>query len=79
MTDMRCARCGQFGIHWRDLTTSPWTYCPHCGGTNCQEAPEESDEEICRGCGDGDKVPAEGYWRCPVCDAEWWDEEDDDG
>ncbi len=28
-------------------------------------------DEPCRGCGDGDKVPASGYWRCPVCDAEW--------
>ncbi|MDO9334917.1 MAG: hypothetical protein Q7T61_00815 [Caulobacter sp.] len=32
------------------------------------------EEEACFGCGDGDKVPAvlpDGYWRCPVCDAEW--------
>lgn len=28
----------------------------------------------CPGCGDGDIVPETGYFRCPVCDAEW-DEE----
>lgn len=33
-------------------------------------------DDICPGCGDGDKVPAKGYWRCPVCDAEWFDEEE---
>ena len=40
------------------------------------EAPEsiEADPE-CEGCGGGDKVPAFGYWRCPVCDAEWPNEE----
>lgn len=40
---------------------------------------ENEDREPCRGCGDGDKVPAilpEGYWRCPVCDAEWYDEDE---
>lgn len=31
-------------------------------------------EEPCPGCGDGDKVPASGYWCCPVCDAEWHDD-----
>ena len=20
-----------------------------------------------------DHVPATGYWKCPICDAEWWD------
>jgi len=34
------------------------------------------DEEICSGCGDGDRVPAKGYWRCPICDAEWTDGEE---
>lgn len=29
----------------------------------------------CTGCGGGDKVPAdEDYWRCPKCDAEWFEE-----
>lgn len=32
------------------------------------------EPEPCEGCGDGDKVPATGYWKCPVCDAEWEDE-----
>lgn len=27
------------------------------------------DEEPCETC--GDRVPAEGYWVCPSCDAEW--------
>ena len=44
-------------------------------------------DEPCPGCGDGDKVPAHGYFLCPVCDAEWdqedavdaeWDQEDGD-
>lgn len=35
---------------------------------------EDDDiDEVCEGCGDGDKVPATGYWRCPVCDSEWDD------
>lgn len=33
------------------------------------------DDEPCPGCGDGDKVPAHGYWQCPVCDAEWYENE----
>lgn len=37
--------------------------------------PEENADEPCPGC---DKVPAKGYWRCPVCDAEWPDDDDDD-
>jgi len=37
---------------------------------------EDDDPEPCYGCGDGDKVPAGAdYWRCPVCDAEWYDDE----
>lgn len=35
--------------------------------------------EPCEHCGDGDPVPAKGYWRCPVCDAEWNTNEDDGG
>ncbi len=31
------------------------------------------DYDECPGCGDGDKVPARGYWQCPICDAEWDD------
>lgn len=36
------------------------------------------DETPCEGCGDGDKVPASGYWRCPVCDTEWPDDDEED-
>jgi len=36
---------------------------------------DEEDLEPCLGCGDGDKVPAKGYWKCPVCDAEWADDD----
>lgn len=37
--------------------------------------PETHEDEPCSGCGDGDKVPAKGYWVCPVCDAEWNEDE----
>lgn len=37
---------------------------------------EDYHREPCHECGDGDKVPAIGYWRCPACDAEWHDDED---
>jgi ribosomal protein L37AE/L43A len=31
----------------------------------------------CPGCQGGDKVPANAdYWRCPVCDAEWYEEDE---
>lgn len=40
---------------------------------------EEADEaDRCSYCADGDPVPAKGYWRCPECDAEWHDDEDED-
>lgn len=35
----------------------------------------DDEEEYCEGCGDGDFVPQFGYFRCPVCDAEWDDPE----
>lgn len=35
-------------------------------------------EERCDYCGDGDPVPPVGYWRCPVCDAEWHNDEDEE-
>ena len=38
---------------------------------------EVEQYDPCEGCGDGDKVPASGYFRCPVCDAEWSDDGDD--
>lgn len=33
------------------------------------------DDEPCPYCGDGDHVPAKGHWICPVCDAEWNEED----
>jgi len=38
----------------------------------------EDDEDLCPNCGDGDAVPDQGYWRCPVCDAEWNQDDEDD-
>ncbi len=38
---------------------------------------EAENEEPCEHCGEGDPVPAKGYWRCPVCDAEWNDKDED--
>lgn len=35
------------------------------------DSPASDPEDYCEGCGNGDKVPASGYWRCPKCDAEW--------
>lgn len=32
----------------------------------------------CPGCRGGDKVPAKGYFLCPICDAEWHEEEEED-
>lgn len=37
----------------------------------------EDELEPCEGCGDGDKVPAKGYWICPKCGAEWSDDDND--
>lgn len=35
---------------------------------------DEMASDDCPGCRGGDKVPANAdYWRCPVCDAEWFD------
>lgn len=33
--------------------------------------PDEDDG--CDYC--ADHVPTEGYWRCPVCDAEWYEDD----
>ena len=44
MSIMRCSHCGRYGIYWKGLESlSPWTYCPHCEGINCQ-VPEEQEE-----------------------------------
>lgn len=36
------------------------------------------DDDACEHCGDGDPVLAKGYWRCPVCDAEWNQDDEDE-
>jgi hypothetical protein len=47
---MICSLCHQRGIYWKNLTgLVPYTYCPNCGETNCQEPEpyrqEENEEE----------------------------------
>lgn len=42
---MKCALCGQYGIYWKNLCTNPFTYCPYCKHTNCNELQEECEEE----------------------------------
>ncbi len=37
-------------------------------------SPDDEDYEECPGC---ERAPAKGYYRCPVCDAEWPDEDED--
>lgn len=38
MATMICSICGRAGIYWKNLTAifGAYTYCPNCGGTNCQ-------------------------------------------
>ena len=38
---------------------------------------EKQPDPDCEGCSGGDAVPAAGYWRCPRCDTEWYDEDGD--
>jgi hypothetical protein len=46
MGDMCCGKCYRFGIYWIGLGTgNPHTYCPNCGGVNCQQAEEPEEEE----------------------------------
>ena len=48
MSEMICKHCGRRGIYWKNLASQyygPYTYCPHCGGTNCQKREEEFEEE----------------------------------
>ena len=45
MSTMVCGRCHQYGIYWKNLGgLQPYTFCPNCGGGNCQ-MPEEPREE----------------------------------
>jgi DNA-directed RNA polymerase subunit RPC12/RpoP len=46
MAQMVCDNCGLYGIEWYDLTESPYTKCPHCGGRNCQRPPKPEPEPI---------------------------------
>jgi hypothetical protein len=41
----------------------------------CERDPDDLADPDCPGCRGGDKVPAFEYWRCPVCDAEWLEED----
>jgi hypothetical protein len=44
--DMVCSICHRPGIYWVGLAgLSPYTKCPHCGGSNCQVPEEEQEEE----------------------------------
>lgn len=38
----------------------------------------DRENDPCPGCGEGDKVPVGMDFRCPVCDAEWFGDEDED-
>ena len=71
MSAQPCPQCG------RDLEKheDPIGVTYQCRAMDCQgffdaHEIEKADPE-CSGCGGGDKVPATGDWRCPVCDAEW--------
>lgn len=51
MSTMVCSICGKYGIYWKNLCglsgLSPYTFCPHCRNTNCQQPepqPEEGEE-----------------------------------
>lgn len=42
---MICSRCGKAGIYWENLTGMAYTYCPNCGGRNCQQQEEQVEEQ----------------------------------
>ena len=45
MGDMYCSKCHRFGIYWKNLgTCTEHTFCPYCGGVNCQQIQEELEE-----------------------------------
>jgi hypothetical protein len=61
MPIMICSICGKYGIYWKNLGgLSPYTYCPNCRNTNCQQPEERQEEEeeidessdAVTGCGD---------------------------
>ena len=64
-------------FHWRD---GAWRHCLDANVLLEFEAPAGEGEDCyadadCPGCGGGDKVPFDAdYWRCPTCDAEWFEE-----
>ena len=57
------------GIEWKkgckDFVENARAALKECG--------DIEDIDPCPVCGDGDRVPDTGYWRCPHCDAEWND------
>jgi Zn finger protein HypA/HybF involved in hydrogenase expression len=45
---MVCARCHTTGIYWihlRVMVEAPSTYCPNCGGRNCQMVEPETEDD----------------------------------
>ena len=75
MTTMVCANCDRTGIKWiGDLLNYPMTWCPHCGGNNCQkiETSKPSEGDSCPYCGEGDLVAkSDGILVCEKCGDEW--------
>ena len=45
MGEMFCGRCYRFGIYWKNIGGgNQHTYCPYCGGINCQQVEEFEDD-----------------------------------
>ena len=46
MGTMVCSVCGNYGIYWKNLGgLRPYTYCPTCGGTDCEMPEQRSQDE----------------------------------
>ena len=46
MSTMYCAKCHLIGIYWKNLGgINEYTFCPNCGGVNCQQVEIENEEE----------------------------------
>ena len=45
MGSMYCDKCHRFGIYWKNLGGfNQHTCCPHCGGVNCQQIENETED-----------------------------------
>jgi len=62
---MICGNCNKIGIYWKGTIDNMHTYCPHCGGTNCQ-APQAVT--ACNSC--GNPVTEEELFACHGCGIE---------